>query len=304
MDSKFTKPKGFGEILDFTFTISKKHFKDFFLILLILMGPVYLLEAVIQLFSGVHFFRGVGTGNGWFEKGLSSFAESGTFEASSISADIGLIITAIVGFLLFPVAEAAVLFGVNHIRKDEEFSVAMVMKEAFSRFWPMLGSSILFGLITMGLILVPVGIIAAAGFGLAAIKHPLLGILSGLVLFLAFALVIGLLLTRWSFYFASVVLDRQSPGFSRSWRLTKKRTWPLLGLYIVFYLIISSISFAVQVTLGVSLGNSVMLSIISNLVTILTTMFFSVGYAVMYLDLKTRHDADDIKEMIEDYHIN
>jgi hypothetical protein len=30
-------------------------------------------------------------------------------------------------------------------------------------------------------------------------------------------------------------------------------------------------------------------------------MIFSVGYAVMYLDLKVRHDADDLKEMIEDY---
>ncbi|WP_223590306.1 hypothetical protein [Neobacillus bataviensis] len=303
MDSKFTKPKGFGEILDHTFNLCKKHFKEFFLILLILMGPVYLIQAILQLMSGTSFFRQVGTGSDWFEQMLSSFEESGTFESSSISADIGVIVIAIVSFLLFPVAEAAVLFAVNHIRNNEEFSSGLVIKEAFSRFWPMLGSSLLFGLITFGIILIPVAIIAGAGFGVSAIGHPIVGILTGVLLFFAFALVIGLLITRWSFYFASVILDRQSPGLSRSWRLTKKRTWPLFGLYIVFYLIISSISFAVQASLGLSLGNSVLLSIISNLITIITTMFFTVGYAVMYLDLKTRHDADDLKEMIEDYYL-
>lgn len=74
-----------------------------------------------------------------------------------------------------------------------------------------------------------------------------------------------------------------------------------MGLYIVFYLIITSISFAVKSTFAVVLGNSVLLNIIVNLTSLLTTLFFSVGYAVMYLDLKLRHDADDLKELIENY---
>jgi len=69
----------------------------------------------------------------------------------------------------------------------------------------------------------------------------------------------------------------------------------------VFSLIVSSISYAVEVSFGIFLGNSVLLSIISGVVSLFTTMIFSVGYAVMYLDAKTRHDADDLKEMIEDY---
>ena len=131
--------------------------------------------------------------------------------------------------------------------------------------------------------------------------NTVLGILLGIVLFIGSAVGIGLLLTRWSFYFGSVVLDKDSPGLGRSWRLSRKRTWALMGLYIVFYFIISSISFGVQMTFGIVLGNSVLLTLISNLVTLVTTMIFSVGYGVMYLDLKTRHDADDIKEMLEDY---
>jgi hypothetical protein len=46
-----------------------------------------------------------------------------------------------------------------------------------------------------------------------------------------------------------------------------------------------------------------LLSIIVNIVTLLTSLFFYVGYGVIYLDLKTRHDADDLKEMIDDYDI-
>ena len=117
------------------------------------------------------------------------------------------------------------------------------------------------------------------------------------------AIGIGYLLTRWSFYFGSAVLDEGSPGFTRSWRLTQKRGWPLIGLYIVFSLIIGVISSAIELTFGLFLGNSVLLSMIVSLASIFTTMIFSVGYAVMYLDLKVRHDADDLKEMIEDYNV-
>lgn len=301
MENKFSTPKGFGEILDHTFQLTKNRFKDFFMILLIFMGPVYVVQAILQLSSGTSFFREVGSDGEWFEQILTSFEESGTFDSSSLGADIGLIIIGILSAILAPVAEAAILFTINHVRQNEDYSVGSVIKEAFSRFWPIIGSSILFGLISLGIIIVPIVIIAFTGVVVAAAVHPVGGILLGILLFLVFAILVGLLLTRWSFYFGSVVLDKVSPGLGRSWRLTRKRTWVLLGLYIVFYLIISCISFGVQMTFGMVLGNSVLLTLITNLITLVTTMIFSVGYGVMYLDAKTRHDADDLKEMLEEF---
>ncbi|WHY75333.1 hypothetical protein QNH20_14375 [Neobacillus sp. WH10] len=300
MDAKFKKPKGFGEILDHTFSLSKNRFKEFFMILIIFMGPVYLLQAIIQFASGTSFFRQVGTGDNWFERNLSSFIDSGSFDSSSLDFGIGLIVVSLVSALLFPVAEAAILFAINHIRNEEEFTVGSVIKQAFSRFWPMLGSSILFGLITFGIIIFPL-VIIIIGFASAMVDNPIAGILFGILLFFVCAIGIGLLLTRWSFYFGSVVLDKTSPGFSRSWRLSKNRTWALMGLYIVFYIISSIISTAIQFTFGAFLGTSVLLYMISNLASLFTTMIFSVGYGVMYLDLKTRHDADDLKDLIDDY---
>lgn len=300
LNTKFNKPKSFGEILDHTFSLTKNRFSDFFLITLIFLGPVYLLNAIIQLLSGVSFFRELGTGNGWLEQIFSGFVETDATFENYLGLDIGIIVVGLITSILLPVAEAAILFAINHIRKNEAYTVGSVIKEAFSRFWPMLGSTILFGLITFGLIIVPAIFIGFAGvFG--AIANPIFAIIFVIILFLCFAVGIGYLLTRWSFYFGSVVLDKESPGFTRSWRLTKKRTWILMGLYIIFYLIISSISTAVELSIGIFLGNSVLLSLIVNTVTIFTTMFFCVGYGVMYLDLKTRHDADDLKEMIEEY---
>ncbi|PFN96109.1 hypothetical protein COJ85_24875 [Bacillus sp. AFS076308] len=302
MYSKFKKPKAFGEILDHTFSLSKNRFKEFFMILIVFMGPVYLLQAIIQMATGTSFFRDTGTGGQWYEQILSNLDSSaGSFDSSSLGADIGLIVVGLVSFLLFPVAEAAILFAIQHIKNEEEYSVSSVIKEAFLRFWPMLGSSILFGFILLGIILIPILIVAFSGATLAAAVHPILGILVGILLFIGFAVGVGLLITRWSFYFGSVVLDKVTPGFTRSWRLSKKRTWFLFGLYIVFYLIVSIISFAVQLTFGALLGDSVLLGLISNLASLFTTMIFSVGYGVMYLDLKTRNDAEDLKELIEDY---
>ena len=302
MESKFKKQKAFGEILDHTFSLSKNRFKEFFMILIVFMGPVYLLQAIIQMATGTSFFRDTGTGGQWYEQILTNLDSSaGSFDSSSLGADIGLIVVGLVSFLLFPVAEAAILFAIKHIKNEEEYSVSSVIKEAFLRFWPMLGSSILFGIILVGIILIPILIVAFSGATLAAAVHPVLGILVGILLFIGFAVGVGLLITRWSFYFGSVVLDKVTPGFARSWRLSRKRTWVLFGLYIVFYLIVSIISFAVQLTFGALLGDSVLLGLISNLASLFTTMIFSVGYGVMYLDLKTRNDAEDLKELIEDY---
>jgi hypothetical protein len=302
LDTKFSKPKGFGEILDHTFNLSKNRFKDFFTILLVLMGPIYLLQAIILLATGTSFFKQAGTDGAWYEQMLANLeGSSGTVDSSVLSgAAIGVFLVGLLGLILGPVAEAAILFAIDHVRKNEEYTVGSVIKKAFNRFWPMLGSSILFGLITIAVMIVPtivITLIVLIGIDI----NPVIGIIGAILLSLVSAVGVGLLLTRWSFYFGSVVLDKESPGMARSWRLTKKRTWPLVGLYIVFYLIISSISFAVQMTFGLVLGNSVVFSLLSNIATLFTTMIFAVGYGVMYLDLKVRNEADDLKELIEDY---
>lgn len=300
LEEKFKKPKGAGEILDHTFSLSKSNFKNFFMVLLILMGPVYLLEAIIELVSGTSFFKESGSGSS-FEQMLSSFnGDPQTVNPDSLGADSGILLVALLGFLVFPIAEAAILIAVNHIQKKEEYTVKMLIRQAFSRFWPILGSNLLFGLINFALFFIPIIIIAFMGYSLFEINMAL-GISAAIIISIGFLLGLALLIIRWSFYFAAVALEKKSPGLKRSWRLSRKRTWKLLGLYLVFLFITSALSAGVQMSFGILLGDSVLTSIISNVVSLVTTMFFTVGYAVMYFDLKIRHDADDLKEMIDDY---
>lgn len=299
MNERLNKPKGFGEILDLTFSLSKNKFRDLFFISLIFMGPIYLVQALISLASGVSFFRELGAGEAWYEKIISSFEGA---ESTGLGSDLGTVLVGITSLFLFPVASAATLLVVNRIRKNETYTIGSVIKQAFSRYGPIIGSSILFSLITFGLIFIPVIILVFSLISSIA-NSSTAGIVLGIILFLTLAIGVGYLLTRWSFYFGSTVLDEGSPGFTRSWSLTRKRGWPLIGLYIVFSLIIGVIGMTIELTFGIFLGSSVLLSMIVSLATIFTTMIFSVGYAVMYLDLKVRHDADDLKEMIDDYNV-
>ena len=264
------------------------------------MGPVYLVQAMISLLSGVSFFREAGKGQLWFEQIVNGFVESDDLYVNALGVSFGVIITAILSLIFFPLAEAAVLLAINHLRKQEEYTVGSVIKEAFSRFGPIVGSSILFAIILFSIIFIPILMIILTGvFG--GMADPIIGIILGIILFLGFAILIGYLITRWSFYFGSVVIDREAPGLTRSWRLTQGRTWILIGIYIIFYLINGTIGTTVEFTFALFLGNSVLLSLIVNVVSLLTKMLFTVGYAVMYLDLKLRNDADDLKEMIGDY---
>jgi hypothetical protein len=305
VNAKFSKPKGFGEILDHTFRLSKNRFKDFFLIFLILLGPVYLLQALIELAAGVSFFRTVGTGETWFDGIVNSFSGEFTDEGGpevNLAAELGTGLIGLISIILAPIAQAAILFALNHMRKNEEFTVKLVIKEAFSRFWPIIGSSLLFGVIVFGIVFVPIFTIGFAGVFGAALLEPGVGIVvAGVVLLLAFAVAVAYFLTRWSFYFGAAAIENDAPGLGRSWRLTKKRGWILLLLFIVFGLIVGIVSSAFELTFGLVLGNSVLYGMIVNVVSLFTSMLFAVGFGVMFLDLKTRHDADDLNEMIDDY---
>ncbi|NLP52784.1 hypothetical protein [Bacillus sp. RO1] len=303
MNSNFNKPKGFGEILDQTFKISKYKFKDFFFILLLLVGPIYLLQAIIELAAGKSFIRQEGGGGVWYEEMIRNIEMTEEASLSSnLAADLGILFVSLLVLFTYPVAQAAIIFGVNHIYHNREFTVSKIVKQAFGRFFPLIGSSLLYVLIAFGIIF---------GFTMAGIFTSVLvfsidviaGIIVSILMTVSLLLIGAFLLTRWSFFFGSVVLDKNAPGLTRSWRLSKGRTFKLIGLYIIFFLITASIGVAIELSFSAFLGNSVLLGLIVSFTTLFTTLIMAVGYAVMYLDLKVRHDADDLRELIDDYHI-
>ncbi|TYS57813.1 hypothetical protein FZC74_15435 [Sutcliffiella horikoshii] len=303
MNNNLNKPKGFGEILDQTFKISKYKFKDLFIILLLLVGPIYILQAIIELATGKSFFRQEGGGGAWYEEMMRNMELTEEASLSSnLAADIGTLFVSLLVLFTYPVAQAAILFGVNHIKHNREFTASTIVKQAFGRFFPLIGSSLLYVIIAFSILF---------GFILLGVLIPIIffsidviaGVIVTIVLTISLFLIGAFLLTRWSFFFGSVVLDKNSPGLTRSWRLSKGRTFKLIGLYIIFFLITTSIGVAIEMSVSAFLGNSVLLGLIVGFSTLFTTLIMAVGYAVMYLDLKVRHDADDLRDLIDDYHI-
>lgn len=293
------QPKGFGEILDLTFRLCKNRFSDFFLILLIVVGPVYLLQALVLWLSGTSFFKQMGGGYGYFQQILSGLNEDDAL-ATVQASDIWTLILGFISSILLAVALGAVLYGVQHMKNQQDFTAGIVIKQAFSRFWGIFGSSLLFGLIAFGMIFVPfifVGIFVA----ISAMAAPIAGILLGILLFFGVSLVVVLLLIRWSLYLGSVVIEKNAPGLGRSWHLTRKRTWKTLGMFIVIIIITTVIEMAVGGAVGAVLGGSVLYTMIANLIGLFTNMILFIVYAIIYNDFKTRHDGEDLREMIEDY---
>ena len=297
MKDQFGRQKRFSEILDHTFQLLKSNFSTFFLVCLILLGPIYLIEALLLLNSGVSFFREIGTSGGsWFEDVMSGF-EEGVGVSVGMNNVMGLLM-----IFLGPVAAASILFGVHRIKNGETFTAGSLIKQAFARFVPLVGSSFILGAIFVA-IFIAVFIVFTIAVGIM-FTDPVSALFGVLILLFGIFLGFVLLFTRWGFYMASVAFKEGFPGIPQSWRLTKNNTWRVFGLFLVIFLITGIIYAAIDGVTALLLGNSVLYMIIINLATILITVINAVAYSVIYFDLKVRQDGDDLKEMIDEYQNN
>ncbi|HLS08549.1 hypothetical protein [Lentibacillus sp.] len=297
MNDGLNRPKGFGEILDAAFSLCKQYFSKFFLIVLVIIGPLYLLQSMILLLTGTSFFREAASGDNWLNQTLNSFEATANTTLAEDLANIGV---GLLSFIFIPIAQAAILLAVQRLKNQDEFNVGSVIKQAFSKFWLILGGSIIFEIILFAMIFIPTIVITIIGI-MSIVADPLSGIIGMVILMLGVGLTAAYFLTRWSFYLGTAVFENNIPGLARSWHLTRHNSWKVFGIYIVFFLIFLAVSLAIESIFIALLGNSVLYSIIVNLVTLLTTMIFMVGYAIIYFDLKIRQGGDDLKEMIDDY---
>src|SRR5699024_9311549 len=102
------------------------------------------------------------------------------------------------------VAFAAVLFAVHRLKRNKEFEVGASIKQAFSKVWKILGSSLLFLFIIMGLT------VAAAIF---IMIFGLLGVAGSftvsivMIIILLLAIGIAYFLTRWSLFLGITVFE-------------------------------------------------------------------------------------------------
>lgn len=300
MKEQLNRPKRFGEVLDVIFTLSRYRFMDFLKIYLIVIGPIILLEMLVQISMGKSFFRDIGPGANWFEQIINSFADENIFE-SNLKEDLvntGLLFLTIF-FGVF--ATISVLYVVDHIRKEEDYDLSGVIKQSFTKFLPIIGASALLFISILALFIIIIIVSVIIGVILDSLST-LLSALFIFVLILGIVVIMIYLGVRLSFYIAKIAFNSSViESFQESWRMTKGRVLFVFGLYLIFTLIIGVVLNVFEFSFGFALGNSILFRLIINLVTLITTMIGAVAYAVVYFDLQSRHDASDLKMMIEEY---
>ncbi|WP_018932098.1 hypothetical protein [Gracilibacillus lacisalsi] len=298
MKDNITKPLGFGEILDQTFRIIKSNFKSLFTITFLVMVPLFALQAFILALSGRDFIISGDPGQSLVDQlvtGADSVVNT-TLQEDFISMFVDLLMV-----FAIPVLAGAITWAVKNAREGKDIFAKEMISKTLPRYGPLLGSTMLFGLITFGILLPCFFVIGFISVFLSFI-HPILTfgfvMLSSLGIFIG----VGLLLTKWSLYLPAVLFNNVAPGLSKSWRLTKKQTWKFFGLFIVLLIITTIISGILQLPL-IFLGNSVLAHLLTNIISLISSIVFTVGYAVMYFDATVRQEGTDLQEMIKEYEV-
>jgi len=304
-------PLSFGEILDVTFRILRQNFAKLFLLMLILVGPVYLLQVIGLISGGMSFLPGSTA-----QVGLTSLLEGFT-QSQGPSLGIPYFVLVLISSLLLifislPVSYTSLILAVDQIREEGIVILPTIIRQAFSRYWPLLGGTAVYGLLGFALyigIILIITVYLAVGIGFGSLSGLQSGIPPGLglhilvIILLSIAGICGLiyLMTRWGFYFAATVFEPVSPGIGKSWSLTRNYFWRLFGLYFVVAIINLIISVVLQMAIKFLLGGSVLAFLLTSLVSILVMIMPVIAYAVTYFDLRVRNEGTDLQALLENY---
>lgn len=277
------QPMGVGDILDTTFSLYRKHF-----LLFLGIASIYFFAILIE----------------YFLKGLIS---------STIQKALIPTLTAIpfaivsIGGVIF--ASAAVYLG-------ENITGSAALKQVFKRFFPVLGSHLIWRLFFVFTFL-------SIGFSIIlTIRQGASGILLGLIGFpIAFYFLIC-----WVFHLPIVLLEepRVVYALKRSTELVRGAWWQVVGILILILLTSYAIAVIFKVSLGFMFvftkfaGNTDLRSILewsimdrvldtSNFFfyiimtcadLILTTLVFpiwTIGLTLLYFDRRTRKESSDVE---------
>jgi len=261
-----------GDILDRSFHIVKRSFRTILAVTAVGYGLFYLANA--------------------------AFTMSTTGGASSGSR-IGLTILAgLIMFLSYPLifwsgGALTILSARTFLNRDITFS--LIWRLAWQRFWPLLGSSLLAGLVILGILvpfIISIALVAVSPwFLILAIPMGLLGIGGAFVCTIRFSLI-----------FEAVALENQGAvdGLRRSWYLTRA----YLGKVFVVFLVVGLITWVATVPFTIMFA---MLSYLSpalaqtaiGLVNIMVVYLPQIAGVVLYFDLRIRKEGFDLELMAD-----
>lgn len=117
------------------------------------------------------------------------------------------------------------------------------------------------------------------------------------------------LIIKWSLVVPAWFLERQRLGWalSRSWALTERNWWRLLGLLLLFYVLYQVVSsalgsftlIAVAAPRDWQLGATVIQLVVQLALSTLLTPLLPLVLTLLYLDLRVRHEHLDLEVMAQ-----
>lgn len=314
----FERPMGIGAILDRSFQIYRKHFTVTFLLMLLFFGPIYLLQNLVLFdVSSVSLLPESGE---TIADSIDRFAEA---SGSGDELRIGLLLFS---FLLmplymlavFPAAVSSQLHLVRAAANGASVGFKELLRSSFSRYWPMVGNTLLFGLILMGVytaistvvvfgVIIVLVVTVGIGTGIAEIGSDPFGSSIVLVVLLVFMYLlvallmmagIGFFAIRFGFYLPVIALEGAPSSLGRSWRLTKGNFWRIFGIYFVLSIIYGVFMMGTYALLIAVFKLSLLGQLIYIVLTLLITPIYMIPYAVTYFDLRVRNEGADLEQML------
>ncbi|QJC51054.1 hypothetical protein HGI30_05400 [Paenibacillus albicereus] len=300
------RPMGIGRILDRSFQLYRTHFTTLAIIMLALYGPMAIVSMALATDSSNTYS---GLIDSLRDGGLDGYLQSvEAQEGAGLSG--GAVLAALLGFVLMlllgPVSVAAIVHLVQaHLRGEDIPSAGELLKKGFRRLWPLTGSTLLYGIIMIGLyVLVVFAFALVGGLMFAAALSGTSGP-SGVAFLLIFAAFIGvfLLITffaiRWAFYLPFVALDESGTGVGASWRLTKGSFWRLLLLYLVLSILLAIFTGVLNLGSAAIFGGGVLNSLVDALVSILIGSLWVLPYAITFFDLRVRREGWGLDTLLD-----
>lgn len=287
----FPRTATFSNMLSGLFDVWTKNFLPFFVVYLALGAAIGAIGAVLSF----AIFGTVYLAGGLFP----------TVPSSSVQAlDLGLIVlygiaNFVVSVILTSVVTGAMTEYAVRRHRGESVSVEQALRRGLERFLSILGANLLLGLMLFGLVTLPlILILVALWAGVSAGAGALVLLCGGLILFVVLGVVAIFLYVSLVLYAPAIMMENANAvgGLSRSWRITRGNRWSLFGAILVTSLLAGVISVAISVPLSLTslVGDpivSAFASIVSSaLVSALVGPWIVILVAIAY-DLIVRHPA-------------
>ena len=284
-------------------------------------NPKVLLGFALGVQSLVFILLIVGiAGVGWLSFSRLDTLTPGTDEWDAVTAG-SVLVTALAGLVLGLLASAlqvivqAVVVGeVAHAVVAEKLTLGALWRQVRPSLWRLLGYTFL-------VLLAVVLFVAAVGgviFAVGAAAGPVLAVVLTILVFLGAIPLYLWLSTKLLLAPSAIILERASVrgAIARSWRLTRRRFWPILGVIVVISLLFGVIAQFVQIpfsllssgfltvfaptgepgaeavigfVVAILLGNIVVL-----LVQAVALVVQATASVLLYVDCRMRHEGLDI----------